>query len=232
MDLSSGALWGALFAIIVANILLSVDNAVVIAMAARSLPVGQQRTAIVWGTAGAICLRVALTVVAVEVLDVPYLQIAGALALLWIGAQLLVAKEDDDQIAAHGTLLAAIRTILLADAVMSIDNVIAVASAADRAPAETRLLLLVVGLATSIPLIVAGSTMLMKVMQRFPIIVTLGAGLLGWLAGGLFATDPAVEPWFKKVLPGAEWILGAAGAAIVVVAGQWLHHRARRPEAA
>ena len=109
-------------------------------------------------------------------LDVPYLQIAGALALLWIGAQLLVAKEDDDQIAAHGTLLAAIRTILLADAVMSIDNVIAVASAADRAPAETRLLLLVVGLATSIPLIVAGSTMLMKVMQRFPIIVTLGAG--------------------------------------------------------
>ena len=228
MDLSSGALWGAFFAIVVANILLSVDNAVVIAMAARSLPAAQQRTAIFWGSAGAICLRVALSIAAVEVLDVPYLKIAGALALLWIVVGLLADKQDDGAVKAQGTVLAAIRTILLADVVMSIDNVIAVASAADRAPADARIPLIVVGLATSIPLIVAGSTALMKTMERFPIIVTLGAGLLGWLAGEMVATDPSVEPWFRKVLPGADLVLGGVGAAAVVAFGQWIQHRSRR----
>jgi YjbE family integral membrane protein len=232
MDLSSGALWGALFAIIVANILLSGDNAVVIAMAARSLPAPQQKTAIFWGSAAAICLRIGLTIVAVALLDVPYLKIAGAIALFWIGVQLLVDKEDVGEVKAQGTLLAAIRTILVADLVMSIDNVIAVAGAAARAPADHRLLLLVIGLATSIPLIAAGSTLLMKTMQRFPVIVTLGAGLLGWLAGEMLVTDPLVEPWFKKVLPAADLVVGAIGAVTVVVLGKWLHHRARLAEAA
>ena len=232
MDLGSGALWGALLAIIVANLLLSGDNAVVIAMAARSLPADQQKKAIFWGSAGAIALRIALTIVAVEMLGVPFLKIAGALALLWIGIQLLVDKEDEGEVHAHGTLFAAIRTILVADLVMSVDNVIAVAGAADRAPADLRLPLLIVGLATSIPLIIAGSTLLMKVMQRFPIIITLGAGLLGWLAGEMIATDPAVEPWFKRVVPAAELVIGVIGAALVVIVGKCLHLRARNAEAA
>ncbi len=227
MDFSSGALWGALLAIIVANLLLSGDNAVVIAMAARSLPPPQQKRAILWGSAAAILLRIVLTIVAVEMLQVPYLKIAGALALLWVGVQLLTDSEDNDEVKAQGTLAAAVRTILVADLVMSIDNVIAVAGAVDQAPAAFRLPLLVIGLATSIPLIIAGSTLLMKTMTRFPVIVTLGAGLLGWLAGQLFATDPAVEAWFKKVVPAAELVCGAIGAAVVVLAGRWLHHRRR-----
>lgn len=231
MDLGSGALWGAFGAIVVANILLSGDNAVVIAMAARSLPPGQQRKAIFWGSAAAIVLRIVLTIVAVQMLQLPYLKIVGAIALLWIGAQLLNDTEDEGEVKAEGSMGAAVRTILLADLVMSIDNVIAVAGAADRAPPAYRVVLLVVGLALSIPLIIAGSTLLMKVMDRFPIIITLGAALLGFLAGEMLVTDPAVEPWFKAHLPSAELIVGAIGAVLVVVAGKWLHHRAQRTAA-
>ena len=132
MDLSSGALWGALGAIIVANILLSGDNAVVIAMAARSLPANQQFKAIFWGSAAAIVMRVVLTVVAVQLLQVPYLKIIGGVLLLWIGVQLLVDSDDEGEVKAHGTIGAAIRTILVADLVMSVDNVLAVAGAADQ----------------------------------------------------------------------------------------------------
>ena len=180
--LTSGAVWGALGAIIVANILLSGDNAVVIAMAARSLPPQQQRKAVIWGSAAAILMRIVLTIVAVQMLQVPYLKILGALALLWIGIQLLLDSEEEGEIKETGTMGAAIRTILIADLVMSIDNVIAVAAAASRAPEAYRLVLLIIGLATSIPLIIIGSTLLMKIMERFPIIITLGAALLGWLA--------------------------------------------------
>jgi YjbE family integral membrane protein len=232
MDLTSGALWGALGAIIVANILLSGDNAVVIAMAARSLPANQQRKAIFWGSGAAIVMRIILTIVAVQILQVPYLKIIGALALLWIGAQLMVQSEEEGEVKAHGTMVAAIRTILVADLVMSIDNVIAVAGAADRAPEAYRIPLLIVGLAMSIPLIIAGSTLLMKVMDRFPIIITLGAALLGFLAGEMIVTDPAVAGWFKAHLPDAEMVLGAGGAVLVVAVGKWLHHRGRQMEAA
>src|SRR5450755_4522201 len=145
MDLMSGAVWGAFGAIVVANILLSGDNAVVIAMAARSLPPGQQKKAIFWGIAAAIVLRIILTIAAVEMLQLPYLKIVGALALLWIGIQLLVDTEEEGEVKAEGTIAAAIRTILIADVVMSIDNVIAVAGAADRAPAASRVPLLIVG---------------------------------------------------------------------------------------
>jgi YjbE family integral membrane protein len=228
--LTSGAVWGALGAIIVANILLSGDNAVVIAMAARSLPPQQQRKAIVYGSAAAIVMRIVLTIVAVQMLQVPYLKILGALALLWIGIQLLLDSEEEGEVKETGTMGAAIRTILIADLVMSIDNVIAVAAAASRAPEHYRLILLIIGLATSIPLIIVGSTLLMKIMERFPIIITAGAALLGWLAGEMFATDPAIADWLKANLAHAHLVLGIGCAVLVVVVGKWLHHRAARAE--
>lgn len=230
--LTSGAVWGALGAIIVANLLLSGDNAVVIAMAARSLPPHQQKRAIYIGSGAAIVMRIILTVVAVQMLTVPYLKIAGAMALIWIGAQLLVHTEEEGEVKEIGTIGAAIRTILIADLVMSIDNVIAVAAAASRAPEAYRLTLLIIGLATSIPLIIVGSTLLMKVMDRFPVIITLGAALLGFLAGEMFVTDPVLAGWFNANLRHAEVIAGVAGAAIVVGFGKWLHHRAQRPAVA
>ena len=226
--LTSGAVWGALGAIIVANILLSGDNAVVIAMAARSLPPNQQKKAIFYGSAAAIVMRIVLTIGAVQMLQVPYLKIVGALALLWIGVQLLLDSGDEGEVRETGTMGAAIRTILIADLVMSIDNVIAVAAAATRAPDDYRLALLIVGLATSIPLIIVGSTLLMKIMERFPIIVALGAGLLGWLAGEMFVSDPAIADWFQANVPHAEPVFGIAGAIGVVVVGKWLHHRGQR----
>jgi YjbE family integral membrane protein len=232
MDLMSGAVWGAFGAIVVANILLSGDNAVVIAMASRSLPPAQQRKAIFWGSAAAIVLRIILTIAAVKMLQLPYLKMIGALALLWIGIQHLVDSEEGGEVKAEGTMAAAVRTILVADLVMSIDNVIAVAGAADRAPADYRIALLIVGLAMSIPLIIVGSTLLMKVMERFPIIITLGAALLGYLAGQMLATDPALEAWFKANLPHAELIFGAVGAVAVVAVGRYLHHRQLRDGAA
>ena len=227
MDLSSGALWGALGAIIVANILLSGDNAVVIAMAARSLPVNQQFKAIFWGSAAAIVMRVVLTVVAVQLLQVPYLKIIGGVLLLWIGVQLLVDSDDEGEVKAHGTIGAAIRTILVADLVMSVDNVLAVASAADRAPESSRLALLIIGLGLSIPLIIVGSTLLMKIMERFPIIVTAGAALLGFLAGEMFATDPASAGWFHANMPEADAMFGGICAVLVVAVGTWLKRRRR-----
>jgi YjbE family integral membrane protein len=225
MDLSSGALWGAFGAIIVANILLSGDNAVVIAMAARSLPAHQQRKAIFWGSAAAIVMRIVLTIAAVQLLQYPYLKIVGGALLLWIGVQLLVDSDEGGDVKAYGTMAAAIRTILVADLVMSVDNVLAVAGAADRAPEAYRFGLLIVGLALSIPLIIVGSTLLMKVMDRFPIIITLGAALLGYLAGEMFVTDPALVGWFRANMPEAGFFLGGACAVLVVVVGMWLQRR-------
>ena len=225
MDFTSGALWGAFGAIIAANILLSGDNAVVIAMAARSLPPQQQKKAIFWGSAAAIVMRIVLTIVAVQLLQLPYLKVIGGVLLLWIGVQLLVDSEDDGEVKSHGTMGAAIRTILVADLVMSVDNVLAVAGAADRAPEGARLPLLIVGLALSIPLIIAGSTLLMKIMDRFPIIITLGAALLGFLAGEMFVSDPLTRDWFHANVPEADFIVGGVCAVLVVVIGLWLQKR-------
>ena len=226
MDLTSGAVWGALGAIIVANILLSGDNAVVIAMAARSLPAHQQKKAIFYGSAAAIVLRIILTIVAVQLLQLPYLKIIGGLMLLWIGVQLLADSEEEGEVKGHGTMGAAVRTILVADLVMSIDNVVAVAGAADRAPANARIPLLIVGLALSIPLIIVGSTLLMKVMERYPIIITIGAALLGFLAGEMFVTDPATRGWFDAHLAGAaDLVVGGICAVLVVVVGHWMSRR-------
>ena len=223
MDLTSAAFWAALGSIILANVVLSGDNAVVIALAARSLPAHQQTKAIFWGSAAAIVMRIGLTLVAVEMLKWPYLKIVGALLLLYIGISLLGEEgEDEDGHKEIGTMASAIRTILVADLVMSLDNVLAVAAAA-----KGNTLLLVIGLAVSIPLIIFGSTLLLKVMERFPIIITLGAALLGFLAGEMLLTDPAVAARFgeqsHEVVNGA----GAIGAAIVVVVGLWMQRRAQ-----
>ena len=223
MDFTSAAYWAALGSIVLANIVLSGDNAVVIAMAARSLPAHQQRKAIFWGSAAAIVMRIILTLIAVEMLKWPYLKVVGALLLLYIGISLLSEDNGDD--GGHkeiGGMAAAIRTILVADLVMSLDNVLAVAAAAKGNTA-----LLIIGLAVSMPLIIFGSTLLLKVMDRFPIIITLGAALLGFLAGEMLLTDPAVVARFGEPSHAAINAAGAVGAAIVVATGLWMQRRAR-----
>jgi YjbE family integral membrane protein len=223
MDLTSAAFWAALGSIILANIVLSGDNAVVIALAARSLPAQQQRKAIFWGSGAAIVMRIVLTLIAVEMLRWPYLKIIGGLLLLYIGVSLLVEDDDGEGTEERaGGLLSAIRTILVADLVMSLDNVLAVAAAAK---GDTPLL--VIGLAISIPLIIFGSTLLLKVMERLPIIITLGAALLGFLAGEMIFTDPAVTARFGEISPDVVNGAGAVGAVLVVAGGLWLQRRAR-----
>jgi YjbE family integral membrane protein len=223
MDMTTAAFWTALGSIIFTNIILSGDNAVVIALAARSLPARQQKQAIFWGSAAAIVLRIMLTLVAVELLQQPYLKIVGGILLVYIGVQLLIEEEEEIE---EGTdnppkgMLAAVRTILIADLVMSLDNVIAVAAAA-----KDSITLLVLGLAISIPLIIFGSTMLLKVMERFPVIITLGGALLGYLAGEMAATDPALTPLIGPVSHGAANIAGAAGAVLVVAIGMVIRRR-------
>lgn len=223
------AFWLALGKIVWVNILLSGDNAVVIALAARSLPEHQRNKAIFAGSAAAIVLRVLLTVFAVQLLQFPYLKIVGALLLFYIGVQLLVpADEHEDGIQASTHLWSAVRTILLADLVMSVDNVLAVAAAADSGPPESRLLLLVIGLGLSIPLIIFGSQLLMKVMERLPVIITLGAALLGFVAGEMLVSDHAVEAFFHSAGRASTTIIELGGAVAVVLVGQWLARRKHR----
>jgi len=227
MELTSAAFWAALGSIIWVNIILSGDNAVVIALAARALPPHQQRQAIFWGSAAAIVMRVVLTIIAVEMLKWPYLKIIGALLLLYIGVTLMLEDEDGDGDDARegGGLLVAIRTILIADLVMSLDNVLAVAAAA-----KGDIALLVIGLALSIPLIIFGSTLLLKVMERFPIIITAGAALLGFLAGEMLLTDPALVAHIGELPHWQINVGGAIGAALVVTVG-WLLQRRRNQRA-
>src|SRR6202171_4513847 len=177
MTLADPEFWTALLTIIGVNIVLSGDNAVVIALAARSLPGKQQKQAIIWGSGAAIVMRIVLTLFAVALLALPYLKLVGAVLLLWIGVKLLIPEDDDPDIKASDNLWIAIRTILVADLVMSLDNVIAVAAAAGGHWG-----LMIIGLAISIPLVIFGATLLVKVMERWPIIITIGAGLLGFVA--------------------------------------------------
>lgn len=223
MELTSAAFWAALGSIILANILLSGDNAVVIAMAARSLPAHQQKKAIFFGSAAAIVMRIGLTLLAVEMLKWPYLKIIGGLLLVYIGVSLLLEEDEgegDGDGDGNSGLLTAIRTILVADLVMSLDNVLAVAAAA-----KGNTTLLIAGLAISIPLIIFGSTLLLKVMERFPIIITLGAALLGFLAGEMVMTDPAVSARFGEQPHLLVNIAGAIGAALVVLLGMYFKNR-------
>ena len=222
MEFTSAAFWAALGSIILANILLSGDNAVVIAMAARSLPPHQQKKAIFYGSAAAIVMRIVLTLIAVEMLKWPFLKIVGGLLLVYIGVTLLLEEDDGGDLGANadGGLMVAIRTILVADLVMSLDNVLAVAAAA-----KGNTVLLVLGLGISIPLIIFGSTLLLKVMERYPVIITLGAALLGFLAGEMVFTDPAVTSRFGALSPTVVNIAGVAGALLVVGLGKFLQRR-------
>ncbi|HET8747222.1 MAG TPA: TerC family protein [Ramlibacter sp.] len=218
--MSSPEFWVALFQIILINIVLSGDNAVVIALACRSLPPKQQKNAIIFGSVGAIVLRVILTFFAVYLLTLPYLKLVGAVLLLWIGIGLLKGDDDDEDVESNAGLMAAIKTIIIADLVMSLDNVIGVAAAA-----KGNVPLLVIGLVISIPLIIFGSTLILKLMNRFPIIITLGAALLGWVAGEMTLTDPAIKG-FVEQHHYLHNILPAAGAVIVVAVGKYLANRA------
>jgi YjbE family integral membrane protein len=221
MSFTSPEFWIALMQIIGVNIVLSGDNAVVIALAARGLPADQQKKAIAWGSGAAVVMRIGLTIVAVELLRLPYLKLVGAALLLWIAVQLLLPEEDEQGHAVGvGSLAAAIKTILLADLVMSLDNVIAVAAAA-----KGHTGLLIIGLAISIPLVVFASTLLLKLMQRFPIIITLGAALLGWVAGDMAVTDPVDRPWVDLHAAFLHWGAPLAGAVFVLVVGKWLAAR-------
>jgi YjbE family integral membrane protein len=225
MTFSSPEFWVALLQIIGVNIVLSGDNAVVIALAARSLPPHQQRKAVAWGSGAAVVMRVVLTIVAVQLLKLPVLKLVGALLLLWIALQLLMPEDDGgDDGNASSNLMTAIRTILVADLVMSLDNVIAVAAAA-----KGNVTLLIIGLAVSIPLVIFASTLLLTLMARFPFIITAGAALLGWVAGEMAITDPLVKDWIDANMPYLHYLAPAAGAVLVVVLGKWL---ARRAEAA
>lgn len=189
MELTQAAFWIALLQIIWVNILLSGDNAVVIALAARSLPPHQQRKAIVIGSGAAILMRIVLTLVAASLLALPWLKFVGAILLVYIGVTLLLPEGDEQEVGQKNSgLITAIRTILIADLVMSLDNVVAVAAAA---MGDTTLLVL--GLAISIPLVIFGSTLLLKVIERFPLIVWIGAALLGFIAGELLVDDPALH---------------------------------------
>jgi len=227
---ADAAFWIALGKIVWVNILLSGDNAVVIALAARGLPESQRRRAVIGGSAAAIVMRVVLTIFAVELLHLPYLKLVGAVLLFWIGVQLMVPEADHEGgIKSAGDLWGAIRTILIADLVMSLDNVIAVAAAAESGPPGSRTMLLIVGLGLSIPLIIAGSQLLMHVMERFPVIVTLGAALLGFVAGEMLVHDAAVETFFIGLGGATTTIVELAGAVGVVVLGTWVARRKIRP---
>lgn len=221
--------WTALAEIIGVNIVLSGDNAVVIALAARSLPPAQRKKAVVLGSLAAIVMRVILTIVAATVLALPWLRIVGSALLLWIGIKLLVPEGEGG---AHGGrqgagMVSAIRTILIADLVMSLDNVIAVAAAA-----KGSIALLIAGLVISIPLIIFGSAVILKLMDRFQVVVTLGGALLGFVAGELLIGDAAISGWVNATAGFLHYVAPAAGAVLVVIAGKWLAGRAKIRSAA
>jgi YjbE family integral membrane protein len=217
MSVGDPAFWVALLQIIGVNIVLSGDNAVVIALAARSLPAHQQKAAVLWGSGAAVVMRIVLTIVAVEMLKWPYLKLIGAVLLIWIAVKLLIPEDEGEgDIATSDNLIAAIKTILIADLVMSLDNVIAVAAAA-----KGSLTLLILGLAISIPLVVFGSTLLLKLMGRFPVIITIGAALLGWVAGEMAFSDPSISGWTESH-HNLHLIPPVLCALLVVAAGKFL----------
>ena len=219
--LQSTDFWIGLIKIVWINIILSGDNAVVIALAARSLPAEQQNKAVMFGSGAAVVLRILLTVVAAKLLEMSFLQIIGGILLFWIGIQLL---SDDDGEEGHskstGSLMAAVRTILMADLVMSLDNVIAVAAAA-----KGSMLLLVLGLVISIPLVIFGSTLMIRLMERLPVIVVLGAALIGWVGGETIVGDTALKE-FMVANGWMHYVAPPLGAALVVALGKLMQKRA------
>ena len=226
MEFGSPQFWLAGVEIIVINILLSGDNAVVIALACRNLPAQQRKWGVIWGAAGAVVLRIILTFFAVALLDLPWLKVVGGVLLLWIGVK-LIAEDDGDgheEVQASNKLLGAIRTVIIADLVMSLDNVIGVAAAA-----KGSVFLLVFGLVVSIPLVIAGSQLIMKMIERFPILVLAGGGLLGFVAGEMAVTDRALEAWINANAHWLHWALPVACIALVIGVAQFLKGRQKAP---
>jgi YjbE family integral membrane protein len=235
MDIGTAAFWLALGQIIIADLLLAGDNAVVIALAVRSLPAAQQKKAIIFGTVAAVVMRVALTIVAARLLTMPYLKLVGAALLVYVAVGLVLPDDEASEpgpagdTAPTGSMASAIRTILIADLVMSLDNVIAVAAAS-----RGDTVLLIVGLLISIPLVVYGSTLLLKVVERYPLIVWGGAALLGYVAGDIAVHDPAIGSWTDATaaslglsVANLGRLVGLLGA-ILVVGLSWALLRRRR----
>jgi YjbE family integral membrane protein len=218
--------WLAVGQIVMIDILLGGDNAVVIALACRNLPADLRAKGIFWGTAGAIALRVVLIFFAMSLLKLPFLKLVGALLLIWIGVKLLVPEDEDHDVQGSDRLLGAIKTIIVADFVMSVDNVIGIAGAAQGSGhAGHEMPLVIFGLLVSIPIIVWGSTLVLKLMDRFPWIITAGGMLLGWIAGGLVVGDPALQGYLPTV-DHLEKIAGVAGALLVLALGTVLARKA------
>jgi YjbE family integral membrane protein len=233
--------WIAVGQIIMIDILLGGDNAVVIALACRKLPPAMRTKGILWGTAGAIVLRVVLIFFALTLLVIPFLKLVGAALLVWIGVKLLAPDADDDHSNIQGSdkLWAAVKTVIVADLVMSVDNVIAIAGAAEGAGGDHKMPLVIFGLLVSIPIIVWGSQLVIKLMDRFPSIITIGGMLLGWIAGTMAVSDPAVLPYLPtlplakgaslpEVVATLRYGAGVAGALLVLALGWWLKNRAAR----
>ena len=217
--------WLAVGQIILIDILLGGDNAVVIALACRQLPSSQRFKGILWGTVGAIVLRVVLIAFALTLLQLPYLKLVGGVLLLWIGVKLLLPEDDDhSSLQASDKLWAAVKTVIVADLVMSIDNVIAIAGAATNAGEQHQMPLVIFGLMVSIPIIIGGSQLVLRLMDRFPLIITLGGMLLGWIAGTMVHTDPALLALIPQT---SSWHygLGVFGAGAVWVVGTLLVRR-------
>ncbi len=220
-QLTTPAFWVAVVQIIIVDILLAGDNAVVIALACRNLPPNLQKKGIFWGVFGAIALRIVLTAFAATLLTLPWLKIIGGLALLWIGVKLLLPEHDSEhEVEGSSNLGGAVRTVIVADFVMSLDNVIGVAGAA-----KGNIMLLVFGLIVSIPLVVVGSKLILKLIERWPVVILLGGALLGWIAGDLIATDPASAPMMSTLPPWAHYVFAVAGALLVVAIAKLIARR-------
>lgn len=217
--------WASLSQIIVINLVLSGDNAVVIAMACRNLSPKAQKQGVIWGTVGAVVFRIVLTFIAAWLLQFPYLQIVGGLLLFYIAVHLLM-EEKEEHVEAQDNLIAAIKTILFADVIMSLDNVLGIA-----AVAQGDFVLLIVGLAISIPIVVFGSTIILKIMARFPIIIYIGAAILGYVAGEMLIGDKAVAG-FMHAHESLHTIVPIGLAILVVAIGYIMKHRGKKDEAA
>src|SRR4051794_22236185 len=216
-------IWTALFKIAVINVVLSGDNAVVIALACRSLPPAQQKKAFIVGTGGIVVLMTGLTAFAALLMTIPYIQMVGSVLLIWIGIKLLMPEDEEGEINGSSNFWEAVKTIIIADIVMSLDNVLGMAGAA-----KGHMDMLFIGLLITMPLILFGSAVLMKLMERFPILVTLGAGLLGYVAGDMAVGDLAVKEYVETHMPVLDIVAPIACACFVVVMGKMIARRTER----
>jgi YjbE family integral membrane protein len=224
VELATPQFWVAVVEIIFVNILLSGDNAVVIALACRNLAQRQRRQGIFWGVLGAIVLRIVLTFFAMSLLAYPWLKLIGGALLLWIGVKLITQDDGGEhKVKASDRLMTAVWTIIVADLIMSLDNVVGVAAAA-----KGDGLLIVFGLVTSIPIVIVGSQIIMRLIARFPVLVLAGGGLLGYIAGEMVIEDPALQSWIAANAAEVAWIVPPLGFAAVVAIGLWLTRRRRR----